>query len=92
MDGRLVQNSPMAIDRSTDLFDKCYKFTKARELMTAGMYPYFRVIESAQDPEVVIDGKKMIMVGSNNYLGLTNDPRVKNAALEAIKKRNSPVL
>ncbi len=89
MDGRLVQNSSMAIDKSVDLFDKCYRFTKAKELMTAGMYPYFRVIESAQDPEVVIDGKKMIMVGSNNYLGLTNHPKVKEAALEAVRKYGS---
>ncbi|HSB31875.1 MAG TPA: aminotransferase class I/II-fold pyridoxal phosphate-dependent enzyme [Candidatus Sulfobium mesophilum] len=86
MDGRLVHNSPMAIEKASDLFDKCYRFTKAKELMTAGMYPYFRVIESAQDPEVVIDGKKMIMVGSNNYLGLTNHPKVKDAALGAIRK------
>ena len=86
MDGRLVQNSPMDIDKMADLFDKCYKFTKAKELMAAEMYPYFRVIESAQDPEVVIDGKKMIMVGSNNYLGLTNHPKVKDAALDAIRR------
>lgn len=86
MDGRLVQNSPMDIDKMVDLFDKCYKFTKAKELMTAGMYPYFRVIESAQDPEVIINGKKMIMVGSNNYLGLTNHPKVKEAALDAVRK------
>src|SRR5512135_2428752 len=89
MDGRLVQNSSMAIDKSVDLFDKCYRFTKAKELMTAGMYPYFRVIESAQDAEVVIDGRKMIMVGSNNYLGLTNHPKVKEAALEAVRKYGS---
>ncbi len=89
MDGRLVQNSPMAIEKTVDLFDKCYRFTKAKELMTAGMYPYFRVIESAQDPEVIINGKKMIMVGSNNYLGLTNHPKVKEAALEAVRKYGS---
>jgi len=89
MDGRLVQNSPMAIERTADLFDKCYKFIKAKELITAGMYPYFRVIESAQDPEVIIDGKKMIMVGSNNYLGLTNHPKVKEAAIEATRKYGS---
>jgi 8-amino-7-oxononanoate synthase len=89
MDGRLVQNPPMAIDKAADLFDKCYRFTKAKELMAAGMYPYFRMIESAQDPEVVIDGRKMIMVGSNNYLGLTNHPKVKEAAIEAIRKYGS---
>ncbi|MCI0469900.1 MAG: pyridoxal phosphate-dependent aminotransferase family protein, partial [Nitrospirae bacterium] len=50
------------------------------------MYPFFRVIESAQDPEVIMNGRKMIMVGSNNYLGLTNHPKVKEAAIEAVKK------
>ncbi len=79
----------MAIERSADLFDKCYRFTKAKELIDAGMYPYFRVIQSAQDPEVVINGRKMIMVGSNNYLGLTNHPKVKEAALDAIRKYGS---
>ncbi|MDP2157530.1 MAG: pyridoxal phosphate-dependent aminotransferase family protein, partial [Nitrospirota bacterium] len=52
-------------------------------------YPYFRIIESAQDPEVVIDGRKMIMVGSNNYLGLTNHPKVKEACIEAVRKYGS---
>jgi 8-amino-7-oxononanoate synthase len=79
----------MAIDKAADLFDKCYRFTKAKELISAGMYPYFRMIESAQDPEVVINGRKMVMVGSNNYLGLTNHPKVKEAAIEAIKKYGS---
>jgi len=73
----------------TDIFEKCFKFTIAKELQQAGLYPFFRVIESAQDPEVIIDGKKMIMVGSNNYLGLTNHPKVKEAAIEAIKKYGS---
>lgn len=86
MDGRLVQNSQMAIKKSTDIFEKCNKFTKAKELMAVGIYPFFRVIESAQDPEVLMNGRRMIMVGSNNYLGLTNHPAVKEAALEAIRK------
>lgn len=85
MDSRLVQAEQMAMNR-TDLFEKCYRFSKAKELMQAGLYPYFRVIESAQDPVVYLNGRRMIMVGSNNYLGLTNDPRVKEAAIEAIKK------
>jgi 8-amino-7-oxononanoate synthase len=89
MDSRLVQNSPMAVEKNMDIFDKCYKFTKAKELMAVGMYPYFRVIESAQDPEVTIKGRKMIMVGSNNYLGLTNHPKVKEAALGAIRQYGS---
>ena len=86
MDSRLVQNSQMAIKKSTDIFEKCNKFTKAKELMSVGIYPFFRVIESAQDPEVLMNGRRMIMVGSNNYLGLTNHPAVKEAALEAIRK------
>ncbi|GMT48253.1 MAG: 2-amino-3-ketobutyrate CoA ligase [bacterium] len=85
MDGRLVQNKQMAVKKE-DLFEKCLHFNKARELMELGLYPYFRVIESAQDPVVCSNGKNMIMVGSNNYLGLTNDPRVKEAAIKAIEK------
>ncbi|PKL52035.1 MAG: 8-amino-7-oxononanoate synthase [Nitrospira bacterium HGW-Nitrospira-1] len=89
MDCRVVQNSEMAIKKSTDIFEKCNKFTKAKELMSVGIYPFFRVIESAQDPEVIMSGRRMIMVGSNNYLGLTNHPKVKEAAIEAIKKYGS---
>lgn len=86
MDSGLVQDSTMALKKPTDIFDKCSRFTRARDLMSVGLYPYFRVIESAQDPEVVINGRRMIMVGSNNYLGLTNHPKVKEAAIEAIRK------
>lgn len=89
MDGRLVQDSSMAVKKGIDIFEKCGKFTKAKELMAAGIYPYFRIIESAQDPEVTINGRRMIMVGSNNYLGLTNHPRVKEAAIEAVRKYGS---
>lgn len=69
-----------------DIFDKCSRFTAAKEVMAAGVYPYFRRIESAQDPEVLVEGRRMIMIGSNNYLGLTNHPKVKEAAIEAVKK------
>lgn len=79
----------MAVKKSPDIFEKCIKFTRARELMSHGIYPYFRVIESAQDPEVIMNGRRMIMVGSNNYLGLTNHPKVKEAAIEAVKKYGS---
>ncbi|KAF0145021.1 MAG: glyA1 [Nitrospirae bacterium] len=89
MDSGLVQDSSMAVKESPDIFEKCLKFTKAKELMSYGLYPYFRVIESAQDPEVIINGKRMIMVGSNNYLGLTNHPKVKEAAIEAVRKYGS---
>ncbi|MGO9613286.1 MAG: aminotransferase class I/II-fold pyridoxal phosphate-dependent enzyme [Dissulfurispiraceae bacterium] len=86
MDGRLVQDSSMAIKEAADIFEKCFKFNYAKELQRNGVYPFFRVIESAQDPEVILNGKKMIMVGSNNYLGLTNHPKVKEAAIDAIKR------
>jgi 8-amino-7-oxononanoate synthase len=86
MDGGLVQDSQMAIKKSTDIFDKCSRFDKAKYLISKGLYPFFRTIQSAQDPEIIMDGRKMIMVGSNNYLGLTNHPRVKEAAIEAIRK------
>jgi 8-amino-7-oxononanoate synthase len=86
MDSRLVQDSQMAVKKSTDIFDKCFRFEKAKSLISHGLYPYFRIIESAQDPTITIMGRKMIMVGSNNYLGLTNHPKVKEAAIDAIKK------
>lgn len=87
MDGKLVQNPSMAV--KSDIFDKCFRFEKAKELMAVGLYPYFRVIESAQEPEVMLGGKRMIMVGSNNYLGLTSHPRIKEAAIEAVRKYGS---
>lgn len=76
----------MAVNKSTDIFEKCLRFHKAKDLIAHGMYPYFRTIESAQDPEIIMNGRKMVMVGSNNYLGLTSHPKVKEAAIEAIKK------
>ncbi len=68
------------------LLDKVQKFTTARELMAADLYNYFRVIESAQENTVKYKGREVIMLGSNNYLGLTNHPRVKEAAQAAIAK------
>jgi len=71
------------------LLDKVAQFRTARELMATGLYPYFRVIESAQENTVRIGGRRVIMLGSNNYLGLTNHPRVKEAAKAAIDKYGS---
>jgi len=76
-------------ERTPDLFEKCRKFTAAKEVMDAGLYPYFRVVESEQSPEVIVEGKRMIMLGSNNYLGLTNHPKVKEAAIEAVRRYGS---
>ncbi len=69
-----------------DLFQKCRLFTRADEIKAQGFYPYFRPIEENEGPVVTIEGRKVIMAGSNNYLGLTADPRVKEAAIQAIKK------
>ncbi len=68
------------------LFKKCEDYTEARQVREAGFYTYFRAIESAQDTVVQIDGRKLVMIGSNSYLGLTTDPRVKKAAIEAVEK------
>lgn len=68
-----------------DLFAKCRQYTAAREAMAAGVYPYFHALDSGQDTEVTMDGRRVIMIGSNNYLGLTSDPRVKKAAEEAVR-------
>ena len=68
------------------IFDKCCQLERLQQVREAGLYPYFRVIESQQDPEVIINGKKIIMCGSNNYLGLTSHPKVKEAAVEATRK------
>ena len=62
------------------------KYDAPQRVKAAGIYPYFRAIESEQDTEVVINGKKVLMFGSNSYLGLTNHPKVKEAAIEATKK------
>lgn len=68
------------------LQEKLAKYDIPQKAMAAGIYPYFRMIESDQDTEVIISGKKVLMFGSNAYLGLTNHPKVKEAAIDAIKK------
>ena len=68
------------------LQEKLAKYDIPQKAMAAGIYPYFRTIESDQDTEVIISGKKVLMFGPNAYLGLTNHPKVKEAAIEAIKK------
>ncbi|MFN0158588.1 MAG: aminotransferase class I/II-fold pyridoxal phosphate-dependent enzyme [Bacteroidota bacterium] len=72
--------------KPVDLFEKCRAFTRADEIKAQGYYPYFRPIEENEGPEVKIEGRRVIMAGSNNYLGLTSDPRVKAAAILAIEK------
>jgi 8-amino-7-oxononanoate synthase len=72
-----------------NLLDKCYNFKDAKRAIAMGYYPYFREISSEQGTEVICDGKKMLMMGSNSYLGLTTHPKVKEASIEAIKKYGS---
>ena len=68
------------------LQEKLSKYDAPQRAMAMGIYPYFREIQSDQDTEVTISGKKVLMFGSNAYLGLTNHPKVKEAAIEAVKK------
>lgn len=72
-----------------DLFAKCSENKVVEEIKKQGIYPYFHELCSGQDTVVTIDNKKVIMIGSNNYLGLTSDPRVKEAGIAAIKKYGS---
>ena len=65
---------------------KLSQYTAPQQAKAAGVYPYFRAISSEQDPEVIINGKKVLMFGSNCYSGLVNDPRIKEAAIEATRK------
>jgi 8-amino-7-oxononanoate synthase len=68
-----------------DLFDKCDGFTRARDLQASGMYPYFIPIAGSEGTEVEIDGRRLVMAGSNNYLGLTHHPHVVDAARRAVE-------
>jgi 8-amino-7-oxononanoate synthase len=68
-----------------DVFQKCFDFKDADTVRAMGVYPYFRVIASGQDPVVTMNGQQVIMLGSNNYLGLTNHPEIKKAAAEALE-------
>lgn len=68
------------------LKEKYAKYDLPQQFMAKGVYPYFRCIDSEQDTEVIMGGKKVLMFGSNSYLGLTNHPRIKEAAIEAVRK------
>ena len=71
-------------ERAVDLFERCRRYTAAHDIMARGLYPYFQPIEASHDTEVVIRGERKIMVGSNNYLGLTHHPQVLEAARDAL--------
>ena len=71
------------------LFDKTLRYTRAREAQEAGLYPYFVPISASYDTEVIVHGERKIMVGSNNYLGLTHHPHVLEAARDALERYGS---
>jgi len=75
----------------SDIFDKCRNYKDAKIAMRMGIYGYFQPIESVQAPEVILQGKKYIMAGSNNYLGLANDPEMKKVASETALKYGTGV-
>jgi 8-amino-7-oxononanoate synthase len=68
------------------IFEKCRTYTAPDELRAAGLFTFFRTIESGQDPVVMMGGREMVMLGSNNYLGLTSHPKIKEAAIAAVRK------
>jgi len=84
-----LETQEKEIGKKNDLFEKCVQFTTADEIKALGIYPYFHPISSSSDNEVVINGQELIMIGSNNYLGLTDDPRVKEAAAKAAQRFGS---
>ena len=72
-----------------DVFKKCFDFTRAEEAKKSGLYPYFTEIEKVEGDSVWVNGKKILMVGSNNYLGLFDNAEVKKATIEAVEKYGS---
>ena len=79
----MQQRSPAV---TKDVFEKAVGFTKAEEFRRAGLYPYFIPLSSSTGPEVTIEGRRLIMLGSNNYLGLTQHPKVQEAAVKAVAR------
>uniref|UniRef100_Q3AU21 8-amino-7-oxononanoate synthase n=1 Tax=Chlorobium chlorochromatii (strain CaD3) TaxID=340177 RepID=Q3AU21_CHLCH len=74
------------METTKDLFKKCFEYTIADEVKARGVYPFFHPIDENEGPVVTFDGRKLVMAGSNNYLGLTADPRVKASSINAINK------
>ena len=82
-----TSSSPVTDDRAIrDLFEKCGQFTDARDAIAGGYYPYFLPMSETEGTEVVCKGHRLIMAGSNNYLGLTTHPKVREASIAAIKR------
>jgi 8-amino-7-oxononanoate synthase len=86
INNRPVHRKGLTPPRPCALLEKARTFKTAAQLRQVGLYPYFRTISSAQDTEVLIEGKRVLMLGSNSYLGLTNHPTIKAAAQAAVEK------
>ena len=87
--GPVEGSSAESIAATTDMFAKAYAYSRPQEVRALGLYPYFIPVEQSDATEVMVEGKRRIMVGSNNYLGFTNDPRVIEAASKALIKYGS---
>ncbi len=74
-----------------DLFDKAKNYTIAKDAIKLGIYPYFRALSDTEGAVATFEGKEVVMIGSNNYLGLTTDPRVRQAAIDAVKRYGTSV-
>jgi 8-amino-7-oxononanoate synthase len=86
MDESMKERNSLASIGGKDVFEKCRKFMAADNARKIGIYPFFRPLDLNDGPEAVIDGRRVIMLGSNNYLGLTTHPRVREAAKLAIDR------
>ena len=86
MEDALKERTSLAAVGGHDVFEKCYQFTAADNARKAGLYPFFRPLDFNDGPEAVIDGRRVLMFGSNNYLGLTTHPKVREAAKAAIDR------
>jgi hypothetical protein len=83
---QMASRASLARVGGKDVFTKCQKFTTADNARAMGLYPFFRPLDFNNGPEAQLDGKKVVMLGSNNYLGLTTHPKVREAARAAIDK------
>lgn len=86
MEDALKERTSLANVGGSDVFEKCYQFTAADNARRAGLYPFFRPLDFNDGPEAVLNGRRVLMFGSNNYLGLTTHPKVREAAKAAIDR------
>ncbi len=84
--GQMAARTSLSRIGGRDVFEKCFKFMTADNARAMGVYPFFRPLDFNNGPEAQLEGKRVVMLGSNNYLGLTTDPRVRDAAKAAIDK------